>query len=165
MPAALPGSGRSVSRRGLSGGPPVAPPEDSTMSIQVDTFEKELVAGAKVPDIRIGDRVRVHVRIQEGNKTRVQVFEGIVIAMKHGGIRRTITVRKISNGVGVERIFPVHAPVIERIEVTARHRVRRAKLYYLRDRQGKAARLKEIRDAVLPGREKAQRTRKRRGSP
>ncbi len=118
------------------------------MTTNIAEIEKDLIAGSDVPDIKIGDTVRVHVRIVEGSKSRIQVFEGTVIAMKHGGTRRTITVRKISNGVGVERIFPVHAPVVEKIEIKSRHRVRRAKLYYLRERRGKQARLKEVRDFV-----------------
>lgn len=97
-------------------------------------------------DVRPGDTVRVHVRIREGEKTRVQVFEGTVIRIKTGGPRTTMTVRKISNGVGVERIFPTQSPDLTRIEVTGRHKVRRAKLHYLRSRRGKAARLKPIRD-------------------
>ena len=97
-------------------------------------------------DVRPGDTVRVHVRIREGEKTRVQVFEGTVIRIKTGGPRTTMTVRKISNGVGVERIFPTLSPDLTRIEVTGRHKVRRAKLHYLRSRRGKAARLKPIRD-------------------
>ena len=109
-------------------------------------LEKDLLNGAPVPDVQIGDTVRVHVRIIEGDKSRIQVFEGTVLAQKNGGTRETITVRKISNGVGVERIFPLHAPVVERVEVKSRHRVRRAKLYYLRDLQGKQARLKEVRE-------------------
>ena len=96
-----------------------------------------------VPDFQSGDTVKVHVRIKEGNKERLQVFEGIVIARKHGGIRETITVRKVSFSVGVERIFPLHATVIDHIDVVRRGKVRRAKLYYLRDLRGKAARIKE----------------------
>lgn len=96
-----------------------------------------------VPNFQSGDSVRVHVRIQEGNKERLQVFEGVVIARKHGGIRETVTVRKVSFGVGVERIFPVNATVIDHIDVTRRGKVRRAKLYYLRDLRGKAARITE----------------------
>lgn len=96
-----------------------------------------------VPNFQSGDSVRVHVRIQEGNKERLQVFEGIVIARKHGGIRETVTVRKVSFGVGVERIFPLNATVIDHIDVTRRGKVRRAKLYYLRDLRGKAARIPE----------------------
>lgn len=98
-----------------------------------------------VPVFRPGDTLRVHVRVREGDKERIQVFEGICIARKHGGLRETFTVRKISNGVGVERIFPLHAPSIAKIEVVRRGRVRRAKLYYLRHRTGKAARVEEQR--------------------
>ncbi len=102
-----------------------------------------------IPDFRPGDQVKVHVKVTEGSRTRAQVFEGVVIARKGGGISETFTVRKISfNGVGVERTFPVHAPVIERIEVARRGRVRRAKLYYLRDRVGKQARIRERREAA-----------------
>ncbi|MFO7961843.1 MAG: 50S ribosomal protein L19 [Nitriliruptoraceae bacterium] len=99
-----------------------------------------------VPDFRPGDTVKVNVRVVEGTRSRIQVFEGVVIARKGGGLRETFTVRKISFGVGVERTFPVHSPVIESIEVARRGKVRRAKLYYLRDRVGKAARIKEKRD-------------------
>ena len=99
-----------------------------------------------VPDFGPGDTVRVHVRVIEGGRERVQLFEGIVIGRSGGGIRETFTVRKLSFGVGVERIFPVHAPIIQKLEVTRRGDVRRAKLYYLRDRVGKAARIKEKRD-------------------
>src|SRR5689334_6305623 len=95
------------------------------------------------PDFRPGDTIRVHVRIREGDKERLQAFEGVVIARKNVGMGETITVRKVSFGQGVERIFPIHAPVIDRIEVVRTGRVRRAKLYYLRDLKGKAARLKE----------------------
>ena len=97
-------------------------------------------------DVRTGDTVRVHARIREGEKTRVQIFEGTVIRIRKGGPRTTITVRKISNGVGVERIFPMQSPDITNIEVTGRHKVRRAKLHFLRSRRGKSARLKPIRD-------------------
>ena len=96
-----------------------------------------------IPAFQAGDTVKVHVRIQEGNKERLQVFEGVVIARKHGGARESITVRKVSFGVGVERIFPLHATVIDHIDVVRRGKVRRAKLYYLRDLRGKAARIKE----------------------
>jgi large subunit ribosomal protein L19 len=99
---------------------------------------------ADLPTFRIGDTIRVHVKIKEGDKERVQVFEGIVIARKNGDLRTTFTVRKTSFGQGVERIFPLHSPVIEKIEVTRKGRVRRAKLYYLRDLRGKAAKIKEI---------------------
>ena len=95
------------------------------------------------PAFQAGDTVKVHVRIKEGNKERLQVFEGVVIARKHGGARESITVRKVSFGVGVERIFPLHATVVDHIDVVRRGKVRRAKLYYLRDLRGKAARIKE----------------------
>ncbi|MBP9663100.1 MAG: 50S ribosomal protein L19 [Pyrinomonadaceae bacterium] len=96
-----------------------------------------------IPAFQPGDTVRVHVRIKEGNKERLQAFEGVCIARKHGGARETITVRKVSFGVGVERIFPLHATVVDHIDVIRRGKVRRAKLYYLRDLRGKAARIKE----------------------
>jgi large subunit ribosomal protein L19 len=96
-----------------------------------------------IPQFQPGDTVRVHVRIKEGDKERIQAFEGVVIARKHSGVRETITVRKTSFGVGVERIFPLHASVIDRIDVVRRGRVRRAKLYYLRKLRGKAARIRE----------------------
>lgn len=96
-----------------------------------------------IPNFQPGDTVKVHVRIKEGNKERLQVFEGVVIARKHGGARETITVRKVSFGVGVERIFPLHATVIDHIDVVRRGKVRRAKLYYLRNLRGKAARIPE----------------------
>ncbi len=99
-----------------------------------------------IPDFRPGDTVKVNVRVVEGTRSRIQVFEGVVIARKGGGLRETFTVRKISFGVGVERTFPLHTPVIESIEVARRGKVRRAKLYYLRDRVGKAARIKEKRE-------------------
>jgi large subunit ribosomal protein L19 len=97
-----------------------------------------------IPEFIPGDTVRVHVKIKEGDKERIQAFEGVVIARKHGGVRETITVRKTSFGVGVERIFPLHASVVDRIEVVRRGRVRRAKLYYLRKLRGKAARIREL---------------------
>lgn len=96
-----------------------------------------------VPDVRAGDVVRVHQKIKEGDKERIQVFEGVVLARKHGvGINATITVRKVTKGVGVERIFPLHSPLIEKIEIVRRSKVRRAKLYYLREAKGRKARLK-----------------------
>ncbi|MEY9213539.1 50S ribosomal protein L19 [Thermobifida halotolerans] len=98
-----------------------------------------------VPDFRPGDTLNVHVRVTEGSRTRVQVFKGVVIRRQGAGIRETFTVRKISYAVGVERTFPVHSPVIEKIEVVTRGRVRRAKLYYLRNLRGKAARIRERR--------------------
>lgn len=99
-----------------------------------------------LPDFGPGDTVRVHVRVAEGGRERVQVFEGVVIARSGGGLRETFTVRKVSFGVGVERIFPVHAPIIQTVEVVRKGDVRRAKLYYLRDRVGKATKVKEKRD-------------------
>ncbi len=96
-----------------------------------------------LPRFRPGDTVRVHVKIKEGDKYRIQVFEGVVIAQKHNGISTTFTVRKVSFGYGIERIFPVHSPIIEKLEVVKSGKVRRARLYYLRGRRGKAARLKE----------------------
>jgi large subunit ribosomal protein L19 len=98
-----------------------------------------------LPEFGPGDTVRVHAKVIEGNKERIQVFEGVVIARKHGGINETFTVRKISHGVGVERTFMLHSPRIEKIEVVRRGKVRRAKLYYLRKKIGKAARIKELR--------------------
>ena len=97
----------------------------------------------EVPEFGIGDTVRVGVRIKEGEKSRIQAFEGTVIAKKHGGIQETFTVRRMSHGVGVERVFPLHSPVVETVEVVRRGKVRRGKLYYLRGRVGKAARVKE----------------------
>lgn len=94
-------------------------------------------------DIKVGNTVRVHVRIKEGSRERVQIFEGIVIAKKHGGISETFTVRRVSYGVGVEKVFPINSPSIEKVELVRKGKVRRAKLYYLRDRVGKAARVKE----------------------
>jgi large subunit ribosomal protein L19 len=98
-----------------------------------------------LPQFRAGDTVRVNVRVREGEKERIQAFEGVVIARKHGGVHETFTVRKISSGVGVERIFPLHSPSIDSIIVVRQGRVRRAKLYYLRNLRGKAARIKERR--------------------
>ena len=98
-----------------------------------------------VPDFAPGDTLKVHVRVVEGNRERVQVFQGVVIRRQGSGLRESFTVRKVSFGVGVERTFPVHSPIIARIEVVTRGDVRRAKLYYLRDRVGKAARVKEKR--------------------
>lgn len=97
------------------------------------------------PDFRAGDTVRLHVKIIEGTRERIQIFEGVVIKRRGGGISETFTVRKISNGVGVERTFPLHTPKLAKIEVTRRGKVRRAKLYYLRSLRGKAARIKELR--------------------
>lgn len=99
----------------------------------------------ELPQFRAGDTVRLHVKVVEGTRERIQIYEGVVIKRRGGGISETFTVRKISNGVGVERTFPVHTPKIEKIDVVRRGRVRRAKLYYLRSLRGKAARIKEIR--------------------
>ncbi len=99
-----------------------------------------------IPEFRPGDTVKVHVRVVEGNRSRIQVFQGVVIRRQGGGIRETFTVRKVSFGVGVERTFPVHTPVVEKIEVVTRGDVRRAKLYYLRELRGKKAKIKELRE-------------------
>ena len=99
-----------------------------------------------VPDFRPGDTLNVHVNIVEGNRSRVQIFKGFVLGRQGAGVHETFTVRKVSFGVGVERTFPVHSPIIEKIEVVTRGDVRRAKLYYMRDRHGKAARIREKRD-------------------
>jgi large subunit ribosomal protein L19 len=109
---------------------------------RLDSIEKTQLKD-NIPSFQSGDSVKVHVRIKEGNKERLQVFEGVVIAIKHGGVRETVTVRKVSFGVGVERIFPLHATIVDHIDVIRRGKVRRAKLYYLRDLRGKAARIKE----------------------
>jgi large subunit ribosomal protein L19 len=101
-----------------------------------------------IPEFRPGDTVKVHVRVVEGNRSRIQVFQGVVIRRQGGGIRETFTVRKVSFGVGVERTFPVHTPVVEKIEVVTRGDVRRAKLYYLRELRGKAAKIKEKREPI-----------------
>ena len=98
----------------------------------------------EAPKFEIGDTVRVHVKIKEGDKSRIQVFEGTVIAKKHGGISETFTVRRVAHGCGIERVFPLHSPVVDKVEVVRHGKVRRAKLYYLRDRVGKAAKVKEL---------------------
>jgi large subunit ribosomal protein L19 len=115
----------------------------------LDTLDAESLR-SDVPDFRPGDTLKVHVRVVEGNRSRVQVFQGAVIRRQGGGIRETFTVRKESYGVGVERTFPVHTPIIEKIEVVTRGDVRRAKLYYLRDLRGKKAKIKEKRETVAP---------------
>ena len=97
----------------------------------------------EMPELNIGDTVRVHVKIKEGDRERIQVFEGTIIARKHGGISETFTVRRLSYGVGVERVFPVHSPIVDKVEVVRSGRVRRGKLYYVRDRVGKAAKVME----------------------
>ena len=110
---------------------------DALKTIAQDSFK------AEVPEVNVGDTVKVHVRITEGDKSRIQVFEGTVIAKKHGGIQETVTVRRVSHGVGVERVFPIHSPNVEKVEIVRGGKVRRSQLYYLRDRVGKAARVKE----------------------
>ena len=111
----------------------------------LDTLDAQSLR-ADVPDFRPGDTLKVHVRVVEGSRSRIQVFQGAVIRRQGGGLRETFTVRKVSFGVGVERTFPVHTPVIEKIEVVTRGDVRRAKLYYLRDLRGKKAKIKEKRE-------------------
>lgn len=111
---------------------------DALKLISESSLKKE------APVVLIGDTVKVHVLIKEGDKSRIQVFEGTVIAKKHGGINETFTVRRISHGCGIERVFPLHSPVVEKVEVVRHGKVRRAKLYYLRGRVGKAAKVKEI---------------------
>ncbi len=109
---------------------------DALKLIAQDSLKKE------VPSFEVGDSVRVHVKIKEGDRERIQVFEGTVIAKKHGGVAETFTVRRLSHGCGVERVFPLHSPNVEKVEIIRQGRVRRAKLYYLRDRVGKAAKVK-----------------------
>jgi large subunit ribosomal protein L19 len=107
-------------------------------------IEQEQLRASPLPQFKAGDTVRVHYKIREGGKERVQVFEGVVIKRHRGGLRSTFTVRKVSYGMGVERVFPVHSPRIDRLEVKNRGRVRQARLYYLRSRRGKAARIREL---------------------
>lgn len=114
------------------------------MNKYIDDVERKYLR-SDLPEIRVGDTVKVYFRIKEGDKERIQPFEGVVIRMRGGGTRATFTVRKISYGVGVERIFPLHSPLIEKIEILKRAKVRRARLYYLRERIGKKAKLKELR--------------------
>ncbi|MCS7201257.1 MAG: 50S ribosomal protein L19 [Dictyoglomus sp.] len=113
------------------------------MDLIIQNVEKELMKNKEIPEIWPGDTVRVHYKIVEGEKERIQVYEGIVISKKHGGLRETITVRKVVQGVGVERIFPLYSPFVEKIEVVRRGKVRRAKLYYLRGLRGKKAKIAE----------------------
>ncbi len=108
----------------------------------IHQLEKEQLK-SEIPSFRVGDTVKLHLRITEGKRERIQIFEGTVIKRQGGGVRETLTVRKLSYGVGVEKTLPLHSPKIEKIEVTRRGKVRRAKLYYLRDRVGKAAKVKE----------------------
>jgi large subunit ribosomal protein L19 len=117
---------------------------------KVDPVEKPRLRD-DIPDFRAGDSVRVHVRVTEADRERIQVFQGVVIRRRGGGLRESFTVRKVSFGVGVERTFPVHSPQIARIEVVTRGDVRRAKLYYLRERRGKRARIRELRAAPAGG--------------
>jgi len=119
------------------------------MSQILDQIDRETQQRAEPLRYREGDHVKVHVKIKEGAKERIQIFEGIIIARHWNGPSSTITVRKVSYGVGVERIFPVYAPTVQKIEWTKRSKVRRSKLYYLRQLRGKKARLPEVRDAVL----------------
>lgn len=111
----------------------------------MDALKKISEASMKenVPAVEIGDTVKVHVRIQEGDKSRIQVFEGTVIAKKHGGISETFTVRRVAHGCGIERVFPLHSPAVDKVELVRHGKVRRAKLYYLRDRVGRKAKVKE----------------------
>ncbi len=109
-------------------------------------LEREIMR-MDLPDFQAGDTVKVHVKIREGNKERIQIFQGVVISKKRGGTNATFTVRKVSYGIGVERVFPLHSPIIDKIEVVSRGRVRRSKIYYLRKLRGKAARIKERRFA------------------
>lgn len=114
------------------------------MSTALQSIENALNPSKTAADLRIGDTVRVHVRIKEGEKSRIQVFEGTVIGCHNSGVRSTFTVRKVSYNVGVERIFPVYSPSLDKVEVKVHHKVRRGKLYFLRGRSGKSARLKEL---------------------
>jgi large subunit ribosomal protein L19 len=133
---------------GRSGPKPAIDDEGSESDMNtLDTLDAESLR-SDVPDFRPGDTLKVHVRVVEGNRSRIQVFQGAVIRRQGGGVRETFTVRKVSFGVGVERTFPVHTPVIEKIEVVTRGDVRRAKLYYLRDLRGKKAKIKEKRESV-----------------
>src|SRR5437667_9588590 len=116
---------------------------------KVDTVEKPRLR-EDLPEFRPGDTVRVHARVAEAGRERIQVFQGVVIRRQGGGLRETFTVRKVSFGVGVERTYPVHSPTIAKIEVVTRGRVRRAKLYYLRERRGKRARIRERREPAAP---------------
>lgn len=113
---------------------------------RIALIERKHCKAEAIPEFRPGDNVKVHVKVKEGNRERVQIFEGVVIGRQHGGIRENFIVRKISGGIGVERIFPVHCPTVDKIEVVRKGLVRRAKLYYLRKLSGKAARIKERRD-------------------
>jgi large subunit ribosomal protein L19 len=117
------------------------------MTNTIDALGADTVARDDIPEFRAGDTLKVHVKVVEGNRSRIQVFQGICIRLQGSGIGRTFTVRKVSFGVGVERTFPLHTPIIDKIEVVTRGDVRRAKLYYLRNLRGKAAKIKEKREA------------------
>ncbi len=114
---------------------------------KIQNIENEMIR-LDLPDFKSGDTVKVHVKISEGDKQRIQVFQGVVISRNHGGLASTFTVRKVSYGVGVERVFPLHSPSIDQIEVVSQGRVRRSKIYYLRKLKGKAARIKEKRAVI-----------------
>jgi len=116
---------------------------EKAMSDKIRSVEQGALR-TDIPEFKAGDTVRVHVKVREGEKERIQVFQGVVVARKHGGIRETVTVRKISGGVGVERIFPLHSPILDKIERVSEGKVRRAKLYYLRNLKGKKARIEEV---------------------
>jgi large subunit ribosomal protein L19 len=124
----------------------VANHEENTMSNVIDSLNAAALRD-DVPAFRAGDTIKGHVKVVEGNRSRVQVFQGVVIRVQGSGIGRTFTVRKVSFGVGVERTFPINSPIFEQIEIVTRGDVRRAKLYYLRNLRGKAAKIKERRDA------------------
>ena len=111
---------------------------------QIQQLEREMIR-LDLPDFQAGDTVKVHVKIREGNKERIQAFQGVVISKRKGGANATFTVRKVSYGIGVERVFPMHSPSIDRVEVITRGRVRQSKIYYLRKLRGKAARIRERR--------------------
>jgi large subunit ribosomal protein L19 len=113
------------------------------MTDSVRAIEKDALR-ADIPEFKAGDTIKVHVKVREGEKERLQIFKGVVIARKHGGVRETITVRKVSGGIGVERIFPIHSPIVDKIEVVSIGKIRRAKLYYLRALKGKKARIEEM---------------------
>lgn len=111
----------------------------------IDAIEREQLK-TNIPDFSPGDQVKIHVKVVEGGKERIQIYEGVVTRRSHGGLKETFTVRKVSQGIGVERTFPVHSPMLDKIQVERKGKVRRAKLYYLRERSGKSARIEERRD-------------------
>jgi large subunit ribosomal protein L19 len=143
-------AGRLLPRSPLDREPGAAarPPYEGSAEMNTLDALDAVSLRSDIPDFRPGDTLKVHVRVVEGSRERVQVFQGVVIRRQGGGIRETFTVRKVSFGVGVERTFPVHTPIIAKIEVVTRGDVRRAKLYYLRELRGKAAKIKEKRDPV-----------------